>query len=58
MHPPLGRFHLDQTFHDRTAGRLRGTLLVNSLYIDGLMARRTPYNSPLQCELEAVFALG
>ena len=33
MHPPLGRFHLDPTFYGRITGGLRGTLLVNSLYI-------------------------
>ena len=33
MHPPLGRFHLDPTFYGRIAGGVRGTLLVNSLYI-------------------------
>ena len=33
MHPPLGRFHLDHTFNGRIAGGVRGTLLVNSLYI-------------------------
>ena len=33
MHPPLGRFRLDHTFYGRIAGGLRGTLLVNSLYL-------------------------
>ena len=31
--PPLGRFHLDPTFYGRIACGLRGTLLVNSLYV-------------------------
>ena len=33
MHPPLERFYLDHTFYGRTAGGVRGTLLVNSLYL-------------------------
>ena len=32
-HPPLGWFHLDPTFYGRIAGGVRGTLLVNSLYV-------------------------
>ena len=31
--PPLGRFHLDHTFYGHIAGGVRGTLLVNSLYL-------------------------
>ena len=33
MHPPRGRFHLDHTFYGHIAGGVRGTLLVNSLYM-------------------------
>ena len=36
-HPLLGRFHLDPTFNGRIAGDVRGTLLVNSLYIPTYM---------------------
>ena len=50
MHPPFGRFHLDHTFYGRIAGGVRGTLLVNSLYIkqrvSDLRQRKTKSRPP------------